>query len=554
MDRLTGPGWTALHIVVALCVLLFVPLGLGALTRRRRPISRTFDQQTSTNGQHQLTASLNDEQPPSANSHQPTAALNGGQRVSTNGHQKLLASVNNERLIVRWWPAVAVPAVVALVLPRGVVAGVLCLPYLLACLTVPVVLRRERLVAFAAACLPVAAVGLVAERGGIALFGFPAGVLGLTAAHFHVAGFGALLLLALAEARFRLVAPVGVAVVGAGFLIGGTAGDVVELVGAGVLTAGLWLALAVRARDATRAEYATHASQSAGTGNAADTERGTQAELPARAEHPAGARQGARAEGPARTGHLAHADESARTGQPSHVEEPAHAEHGARGERLGRAGSGAWWLFGISLVTMSLALLYAAGQVVDIPHLGLTWMVLTHGVLNAGAVLVALVVAWAGGEQPWSEHTWSHRIGAGRGRFEAASVALLSWDMHRRSGAWVDPGTPPATPGLRMLSSLGVGRLRVAEPCEVREVVRQSDRTVMHYVALPGHTFNGDERFSVLLAPGGEVRFEITVRSQPSLLIARLAGPLVPVAQWVFIARCAAALRTAELAAAPART
>jgi uncharacterized protein (UPF0548 family) len=57
----------------------------------------------------------------------------------------------------------------------------------------------------------------------------------------------------------------------------------------------------------------------------------------------------------------------------------------------------------------------------------------------------------------------------------------------------------------------------------------------------------------VLLAPDGAVRFEVTVRSQPVLLVARLAGPLVPVAQWLFIARCASALRTAKSAAAPAR-
>src|SRR5689334_16398369 len=132
MDRLTGPGWVGLHIVVAVCVLLFVPLGLSALRRRRRADSRP----------------------------------------ATPGHERSAA-----------------------------------------------------------------AAGLAAERAGIALLGFPAGVLGLTAAHFHVAGFGALLLLALAEARFRLLAPAGVAVVGAGFLIGGTAGDVVELFFDGVATA-----------------------------------------------------------------------------------------------------------------------------------------------------------------------------------------------------------------------------------------------------------------------------------------------------------------------------
>ncbi|MDY7087880.1 MAG: hypothetical protein SYR96_22585, partial [Actinomycetota bacterium] len=67
MDRLSGAGWAGLYAVVAVCVLLFVPLGLGALGHRTR--------------------------------------------------------------LVRWWPAVAVPAVVAMTLPRGWVAGLLCLPY-----------------------------------------------------------------------------------------------------------------------------------------------------------------------------------------------------------------------------------------------------------------------------------------------------------------------------------------------------------------------------------------------------------------------------------------
>jgi uncharacterized protein (UPF0548 family) len=331
-------------------------------------------------------------------------------------------------------------------------------PYLAACLAVPVVLRRDRLAAFAAACLPVAAAGLLAERAGVALLGFPAGVLGLTAAHFHVAGFGALLLLALLDVRpaARLLAPAGVAVVGLGFLVDGDAGEAIELAGAGLLTSGLWLAIATRSGRAARA------------------------------------------------------------------------------------------LLALGVVTMTLALLYAAGQMFPVPHPGLTWMVLTHGVLNATAVLTALVVVWAQREQPWSARRWSHRIGAGRDRFEAASAALLTWDMHRRAGARVAPDTPPATAGQHMRSELGVGRLRVGEPCEVIEVVREPARTEMHYRALPGHTFAGDERFSIVLDADDQVRFEATVRSRPALLPARLAGPLVPVAQRLFVARCAAALRHAR--------
>ncbi|BFU43454.1 YndJ family transporter [Krasilnikovia sp. MM14-A1004] len=406
MDRLTASGWVGLHLVVGACVVLFVPLGLGVLGRGRG--------------------------------------------------------------LVRWWPAASLPAVAALLLSRGVLAGLLCVPYLVGCLAVPVVLRRDRLVAFAAACLPVAAVGLLAERAGIDLLGFTTDVLGLTAAHFHVAGFGALLLLSLVDHRTaRRLAPAGVALVGVGFLVGRTAlgedvGDLIELLGAGLLSAGLWLAIASR------------------TGRAART------------------------------------------------------------------------LLALSLVTMGLAVLYATGELVTIPHLSLTWMVLTHGVLNATAVLTALVVSRAG-RAPWTAHRWSHRIGTGRERFEAASAALLQWQMHRRAGAWISPDTPPAATGQHMLSSVGIGRLRLPEPCEVIDVVRETDHTVMHYRASPGHTFEGDERFTVVIAADGVVRFDVVVRSRPVLLAARLAGPLVPVAQRLFIARCAAVLRRAP-ATTPALT
>ena len=175
----------------------------------------------------------------------------------------------------------------------------------------------------------------------------------------------------------------------------------------------------------------------------------------------------------------------------------------------------------------------------------------SRGHVRAGAVALGLglaavlVTASVRREQPWSQHRWLHHVGQGRDRFEAASTALLTWEMHRRSGAWVQPDTPPATVGQRMLSRLGVGPLRVPEPCEVLEVVREERLTSLHYLALPGHTFEGDERFTIRMEPDQAVTFEVKVRSRASLLIARLAGPLVAPVQWLFIARCARALRSA---------
>src|SRR3954466_6994021 len=157
-------------------------------------------------------------------------------------------------------------------------------------------------------------------------------------------------------------------------------------------------------------------------------------------------------------------------------------------------------------------------------------------VVVAAGLVSALVNLSVRREQPWSAHRWSHHVGQGQEQFDAASHALLTWEMHRRSGAWVQPDTPPAAVGLHMRSSLGFGPFRTPEPCEVLDVVRERRLTTMHYRALPGHTFEGDERFTIRMADDRAVTFEVTVRSRPSLLIARLAGPMVTPVQWLFIA------------------
>jgi hypothetical protein len=98
--------------------------------------------------------------------------------------------------------------------------------------------------ALTALVAPLAAgVALVAERAGYELFGFSLPILALTVPHLHYAGLVAALVAGLtARATGRgtaaLAVPAGVALVLAGFFLG----EFVELAGAVVLTAGLWLA------------------------------------------------------------------------------------------------------------------------------------------------------------------------------------------------------------------------------------------------------------------------------------------------------------------------
>jgi hypothetical protein len=156
----------------------------------------------------------------------------------------------------------AVPGAVALWLPRGVIATSLSTVYAVTALGLAAygVLRvaapsARGLAMLAATTSPsVAAASLVAERAGYPLFGFQSRTLSLTVAHFHFAGFAAALVAGLVcvstsdSLRARVAAlcvPGGTAVVLVGFFIA----DAVQLAGAAVLTAGLWLAAFVVWRD-----------------------------------------------------------------------------------------------------------------------------------------------------------------------------------------------------------------------------------------------------------------------------------------------------------------
>lgn len=168
-----------------------------------------------------------------------------------------------------WWPAAAVPGAVALWLPRGASATALAAVYALGTLALALqaprrlartrVLNAAEVAVLTALVTPsVAGVALVAERWGHRLFGFDLDVLALTVPHFHFAGFAAALIAGLvcrrtdrAPGRFAAVSvPLGTFLVLVGYFVG----DWAELVGALVLTAGMWAVALLTWRDVRGAE------------------------------------------------------------------------------------------------------------------------------------------------------------------------------------------------------------------------------------------------------------------------------------------------------------
>ncbi|PZF79588.1 YndJ family protein [Jiangella anatolica] len=182
------------------------------------------------------------------------------------------------------WPFAGALGALSLLLDRGdAFAIVLACCYAavtawLAALAALRLLRRRSLAPIEIAVLTamvapaVAASSLIAERGGWELLGFGMTTQLLTVAHFHYAGFAAALAAGLTASRApsppasiaAVTVPVGIALVFLGYFTG----DGVELAGAVVLTAGMWLLAWVSWRDigssargrATRALFAVSAA------------------------------------------------------------------------------------------------------------------------------------------------------------------------------------------------------------------------------------------------------------------------------------------------------
>ncbi|MFF4425744.1 YndJ family protein [Streptomyces sp. NPDC001549] len=160
----------------------------------------------------------------------------------------------------RLWPVAAAPGALCLWLPRGMPATALAALYAVACLALaaraPVRLLRARsltppaiAVATALVSPSIAATALVAERAGYRLFGFDLDILALTVPHFHFAGFTAALVAGLVcravggragtggLARWAAYSvPAGTLLVLLGYFVD----DWAELLGAVVLTGGMW--------------------------------------------------------------------------------------------------------------------------------------------------------------------------------------------------------------------------------------------------------------------------------------------------------------------------
>ena len=129
-------------------------------------------------------------------------------------------------------------------------------------------------------------------------------------------------------------------------------------------------------------------------------------------------------------------------------------------------------------------------------------------------------------------------LGSGADLYERAGSAVLSFRMHRATGARVTASSD-AVPGLPL--TLGFGPLHV--PCEVIWTEKSKQKTGFAYGTLPGHQASGEEAFIVEHDDRDRVWFTVVAYSRPARTLMRLGGPFAVAFQHLYARLCGRALR-----------
>jgi uncharacterized protein (UPF0548 family) len=128
-------------------------------------------------------------------------------------------------------------------------------------------------------------------------------------------------------------------------------------------------------------------------------------------------------------------------------------------------------------------------------------------------------------------------LGSGSELFERAGDAVLTFRMHRATGARVSLSS--AVPGQRL--TLGLGPLHV--PCEVIWTEKTKQKIGFAYGTLPGHQASGEEAFIVEHDDRDRVWFTVVAYSRPARTLMRLGGPFAVAFQHMYARLCGRALR-----------
>lgn len=131
-------------------------------------------------------------------------------------------------------------------------------------------------------------------------------------------------------------------------------------------------------------------------------------------------------------------------------------------------------------------------------------------------------------------------LGNGRQIFDAVAQGVMTWQIQRRAGLRVS-AAPRAAVGVRVVSGMGVGDVRVPSPCEVVWAQEPSSMLMADgsevelagfgYGTLPGHPVIGEEAFIVYMAADSSVFFRVLAFSKPANLFFAMSSPVTRLVQ-----------------------
>ncbi len=115
--------------------------------------------------------------------------------------------------------------------------------------------------------------------------------------------------------------------------------------------------------------------------------------------------------------------------------------------------------------------------------------------------------------------------------WEEAAEALLTWQVHLRSGLSVSASATRIGLGEVVDLRLGPRPVGIVIPCRIVRVDEEDERRGFAYGTLPGHPESGEETFLLTRGPDGTVTFTVSAFSRPASRLARVGGPVTRLAQ-----------------------
>lgn len=121
-------------------------------------------------------------------------------------------------------------------------------------------------------------------------------------------------------------------------------------------------------------------------------------------------------------------------------------------------------------------------------------------------------------------------LGTGEALYRAAGENVLTFRMHRATGARIRTDAARAAEGVQLTVVLGPLRA----PCEVVWTSATDRLTGFGYGTLPGHPECGEEAFLVEHDAADRVWFRVVAYSRPATLLTRLGGPATVIMQHLY--------------------